>query len=93
MILAVKCYGDLPDRPDHIPPYWPADVREIPEGAYIPEGYRIMTPEQYAEYRAAHWIETKRADQALVPVVAAAKVTARLSLWQRIVLFFLGGRS
>lgn len=86
MKLGVKLYIDVKDRPDHIPAYWPAEVVEAENESDIPEGYTVMTPDEYAEYRTNNWVETKREIVKALAIATAPKP----SFWQRLIRFFRG---
>lgn len=51
--LAVRFWGDVPN-PEGLPATWPAECRELYDGAGAPPGYVAMTLEDFEVYKAVH---------------------------------------
>ena len=88
MIIAVKFYKDVKDAPKGMPPEWPAEVRETSEA---PEGFTLMTHEEYLALRERlmpqyQAYEKKYDPKRMMP--SRIEERKRLSTWQRFVNLF-----
>ncbi len=52
MVLAVRLYGA--DNEKGLPEDWPREVIELREGQDVPNGFTVMSKEEYTEYLSQH---------------------------------------